>query len=227
MFCDQVVELFEPIAAGDLVPDEGIARHLASCVHCAEALAGARRVDQLLRARTVPAPSTQFTSRTLARIRRDRWRREQFFDAGFNVATVTVIGGVVLAVWMIIDAAGCPRSAATCSPVRHRDRDRRPADGPTVSIHSATIPATALAIWWWAGDVPFELQMADCRRETGSSKICNLPPSSATPQGARGRPAIRSPCAIRLGRAKVAELVDAGLGSGSRKQSSTFAFLAW
>ena len=48
----------------------------------------------------------QFTARTLARIRRDRWRREQFFDAGFNVATVTVIGGVVLAVWMIIDRSG-------------------------------------------------------------------------------------------------------------------------
>ena len=153
MFCDQVVELLEPIAAGDLVPDEGIARHLASCVHCAEALAGARRVDQLLRARTVPAPSTQFTARTLARIRRDRWRREQFFDAGFNVATVTVIGGVVLAVWMIIDRSGLSaisRDLLDLFGTEIVTVARQMA--PTVSLYaSATVLlATALAIWWWA-----------------------------------------------------------------------------
>jgi len=153
MFCDQVVELLEPIAAGDLVPDEGIARHLASCVLCTEALAGARRVDQLLRARPIPAPSTQFTARTLARIRRDRWRREQFFDAGFNVATVTVIGGVVLAVWMIIDRSGLSaisRDLLDLFGTEIVTVARQMA--PTVSLYaSATILlATALAIWWWA-----------------------------------------------------------------------------
>jgi hypothetical protein len=44
--------------------------------------------------------------RTIARIRRDRWRREQFFDAGFNVAIAAVLAGVVLGVWMIIDRSG-------------------------------------------------------------------------------------------------------------------------
>jgi hypothetical protein len=153
MFCDQVVELLEPIAAGDLVPDEGIARHLASCANCAEALAGARRVDQLLRTRRVPAPSAQFTPRTLARIRRDRWRREQFFDAGFNVATVAVIGGVVLAVWMIIDLSGLSaisRDLLDLFGTEVATVARQMA--PSVSLYaSATVLiATALAIWWWA-----------------------------------------------------------------------------
>ena len=153
MFCDQVVELLEPIAAGDLVPDEGVTRHLASCPHCADALASARRVDHLLRTRSVPAPPAQFTSRTLARIRRDRWRREQFFDAGFNVATVTVIGGVVLAVWMVMDLSGLSaisRDVVDLLSVEVVTVARQMA--PTVSLYaSATaLIATALVVWWWA-----------------------------------------------------------------------------
>jgi hypothetical protein len=153
MFCDQVVELLEPIAAGDLVPDEGIARHLSSCVHCAEALAGARRVDQLLRARTVLAPSPQFTARTLARIRRDRWRREQFFDAGFNVATVTVIGGVVLAVWMLIDRSGLSAISGDLLDLFSTEIvtvARQMAPSVSLYASAAILLATALAIWWWA-----------------------------------------------------------------------------
>ena len=153
MFCDQVVELLEPIAVGDVVPDEGVARHLASCVNCTEALAAARRVDQLLRTRAVPAPPAQFTARTLALIRRDRWRREQFFDAGFNVSIAAVIVGVVLAVWMIVDLSGL--SAISRDIVNLFGSEavtvlRQMA--PSVSLYaSATaLIATALAIWWWA-----------------------------------------------------------------------------
>jgi anti-sigma factor RsiW len=153
MFCDQVVELLEPIAAGDLEPDEGVTRHLASCPDCAQALASARRVDQLLRTRSVPAAPAQFTSRTLARIRRDRWRREQFLDAGFNVATITVIGGIVLAVWMIIDRSGLSsisRDLVDLVSVEVVTVARQMA--PSVSLYaSATgLIATALAVWWWA-----------------------------------------------------------------------------
>ena len=153
MFCDQVVELLEPIAAGDVVPDEGVARHLASCANCREALAAARRVDHLLRTRSVPAPSAQFTSRTLALIRRDRWRREQFFDAGFNVSIAAVILGVVLGVWMIVDLSGL--SAISRDVVDLLGSEvavvaRQVA--PSVSLYaSATaLIATALVIWWWA-----------------------------------------------------------------------------
>ena len=153
MFCDQVVELLEPIAAGDLAPDEGVARHLASCVHCAKALAAAHRVDRLLRARTVPEPSSQFTTRTLARIRRDRWRREQFLDAGFNVAIATVIAGVVLAVWMIIDRSGL--SAISRDIVNLFGAEliavaRDIAPSATLYAGATALIATALAIWWWA-----------------------------------------------------------------------------
>ena len=152
MFCDQVVELLEPIAAGDLAPDEAVERHLASCVNCAEALAAARRVDEMLRARPVPAVPTQFTGKTLTRMRRDRWRREQFFDAGFNIATAAVIFGVVLAVWMIMDRSGLSAvsrdivdlfSAEVVTVARQL--------APSVSLYAGAtaLIATALGIWWW------------------------------------------------------------------------------
>jgi anti-sigma factor RsiW len=153
MFCDQIVELLEPIAAGDLEPDEGVKRHLASCPHCAEALASARRVDHLLRTRGVPAPPAQFTSRTLARIRRDRWRREQFLDAGFNVATVTVIGGIVLAVWMIMDRSGLSAISGDIVDLLSSEVvtvARQMAPSVTLYASATALIATALAVWWWA-----------------------------------------------------------------------------
>ena len=152
-FCDQVVELLEPIAAGELAPDEGVAHHLASCVHCAEALAAAERVDRLLRARTVLEPSSQFTTRTLARIRRDRWRREQFLDAGFNVAIATVIAGIVLAVWMVIDQSGLSaisRDIVNLFGAEIMAVAREMAPAATLYAGATALIATALAIWWWA-----------------------------------------------------------------------------
>jgi anti-sigma factor RsiW len=153
MFCDQVVELLEPIAAGDLAPDEGVARHLESCPHCAEALASARRVDHMLRTRSVPAPPVQFTSRTVARIRRDRWRREQFLDAGFNVATAAVIGGIVLAVWMLMDLSGLSaisRDMVDLFTGEVMTVARQMAPSVSLYLSATGLIATALAVWWWA-----------------------------------------------------------------------------
>ena len=98
------------------MPDRGSDRNLASCAHCADAPGiCAARGSAVAHAKRAGAPGAVHVAHARARIRRDRWRREQFFDAGFNVATVTVIGGVVLAVWMVMDSAGSPRSAATSS----------------------------------------------------------------------------------------------------------------
>jgi hypothetical protein len=153
MFCDQVVELLEPLAAGDLAPDEGVQRHLASCARCAAALAAARRVDQLLRTRAVATPPAQFTGRTLARIRRDRWRREQFFDAGFNVAIAAVLTGVVLGVWMIIDRSGLSAISRDLIDLFGEEIvtvARQMVPSLSLYAGAAALIATALAIWWWA-----------------------------------------------------------------------------
>jgi len=86
MFCDEVLEAIESIASGDLAPDARISAHLASCANCRAALDHAREIERLLHERSAPAAPAHFTSRMLARIRRDRWRRDQILDAGFNTA---------------------------------------------------------------------------------------------------------------------------------------------
>src|SRR5262245_7809051 len=106
MFCDEVLELVEPIAGGDLVPDARTTAHIASCAQCAAALDDARRLERLLRGRSVPSPSAQFTSRIMGRIRRDRWRREQFLDAGFNVVVGLMALTLLVALWMLFSRSG-------------------------------------------------------------------------------------------------------------------------
>src|SRR5262249_50442489 len=106
MFCDEVIDVIEPIAAGEVTPEGRVAAHLASCANCAAALASARRVEEMLQGRAVPKPAPQFTSRTMAQLRRRRWRREQFLDAGFNLALMIMGVGIVAVVWLALYRTG-------------------------------------------------------------------------------------------------------------------------
>ena len=106
MFCDEALDAVEAIAAGDLTPDGRVAEHLTSCPNCAAALDGARQLERSLRARPAPAPPPQFTSRTLARVRRARWRSDQFLDVGFNVAIVALVVALFGGVWMLVHRSG-------------------------------------------------------------------------------------------------------------------------
>jgi predicted anti-sigma-YlaC factor YlaD len=153
MFCDETLDAIEAIAAGELTPDGRIAAHLASCRNCAAALDSARRIERMLKARPVPRPPQQFTVRTMARIRRARWRSDQFLDAGFNLAIALIVVGVIVAVWMVFnrsgltavstDVVGLAESGAT-------EFARRVA--PSLPIYGAAtaLVLTALGIWWWA-----------------------------------------------------------------------------
>src|SRR6202022_4235150 len=89
-----------------LTPDGRVADHLRSCPDCAAALDDARQLDRMLQARPVPRTPSQFTSRTMAGVRRARWRSEQFLDIGFNFAIGTVILAVVTGVWMLMHRSG-------------------------------------------------------------------------------------------------------------------------
>src|ERR1019366_3481061 len=106
MFCDEALDAVEAIAANDLAPDGRVAEHLASCPSGAAALVSARALEQLLKRRPVPAAPPQFTSRTLTRVRRARWRSDQFLDLGFNVAIGAIVIAVVAGVWMLLNRSG-------------------------------------------------------------------------------------------------------------------------
>jgi predicted anti-sigma-YlaC factor YlaD len=153
MFCDEALDAIEPIAAGDLRPEGRIAAHLASCPNCAAALEQARRVDTLLRARPVPAPPPQFTARTLTRIRRERWRTDQFLDMTFNVAIGALALVVIVGVWLLLRRTGLtavPSGASDLFTTGVAAIAGRILPSLPLYLAAAALVATALALWWWA-----------------------------------------------------------------------------
>ena len=106
MFCDEALDAIEAIAAAELMPDGRVAAHLSSCPNCAAALVSARSLEQMLQRRGVPAAPSQFTTRTMARVRRARWRNDQFLDVGFNVAIGLAVLVVVGGIWLLLNRSG-------------------------------------------------------------------------------------------------------------------------
>jgi anti-sigma factor RsiW len=153
MFCDEVLETIELIAAGELTPSARVAHHLASCAGCAGALAAARRVDALLRSRAAPAAPAHFSSRVMNRMRRTRWRSEQLIDWGFNFALVTVGGLVVFGLWIVLRRSGLAAVSSDAmellGPGMAQFARRI---SPSLPLYAAAtgLLGTALAVWWWA-----------------------------------------------------------------------------
>jgi predicted anti-sigma-YlaC factor YlaD len=153
MFCDEALELIEPIAAGDVIADGRIADHLKTCADCAAALETARRVERLLRQRAAPGAPAHFTGATLGRVRRARWRSDQWLDAGFNLAVVAIVVAIVAAVWMVLNRSGL---AAVSGDAVHLFGSGLATFAervvPAVPLYAgaAALLATALGIWWWA-----------------------------------------------------------------------------
>ena len=153
MQCADILDLVEPIAAGDLLPDERVREHLHSCPACAGALASARRLEALLKGMDIPAAPAAFAAQVLQRIRRERWRSEQNVDRLFNVAIVAaviVIAGGLLAllnVGTVISLTG-----SIWALLREGSRETVRTAAPTVLTYvaAAGLLASALGMWAWA-----------------------------------------------------------------------------
>ena len=153
MFCDEVLEVLEPIAAGDLMPDARTGAHLASCADCRAALGRAREIERMLQVRTAPAPPAQFTARTLAGIRRDRWRRDQVLDAGFNIAVASLVLAAVGGVWLVMNRSGIvtvSNDAVALIEMFIATFVARVA--PELPLYAAAMAllAATVGVWWWA-----------------------------------------------------------------------------
>jgi anti-sigma factor RsiW len=153
MFCDEALDTVEAIAAGEVMPDGRVASHLASCPNCALALERARQLEASLRQREVPAPPAQFTSRTLARVRRARWRSDQFLDVGFNVAIGLIAVAVLGGVWMLLHRTGLASVSGDAVDVFGSgfvELAKRVAPSLPLYAGAAALLLSALGIWWWA-----------------------------------------------------------------------------
>jgi anti-sigma factor RsiW len=152
-FCDEILEQIDAIAGGDHAPDERTAAHLATCVGCAKTLEDARRIDRLLQVRPAPQAPAQFTTRTLTRVRRERWQREQAFDIAFNVVVGLVLIAGVAATWLFVDLSGLSIiGQETVSLVSGQIAAVVRAIAPSVGGYAAAtgLLLMVLAIWWWA-----------------------------------------------------------------------------
>jgi hypothetical protein len=153
MFCDEVLETVEPIASGELIASARTMEHLASCRGCAAALESARRVDALLRSRAAPPAPAQFSSRVMSRMRRARWRSEQWLDWGFNVALALAGGLVVTGLWMVMRQSGLAsvsRDAIELLGPGMMLFVRRVSPALPVYAAATALLGTALGVWWWA-----------------------------------------------------------------------------
>ena len=153
MFCDEALDSVEAIAAGEVMPDGRVAAHLATCPNCALALERARQVEASLRHRDVPAAPAQFTSRTLARIRRARWRSDQFLDLGFNAAIGALVAAVLVGIWMLLHRSGLASVSGEAVNVFGSgfvSLAKRVAPSLPLYAGAAALLVSALAVWWWA-----------------------------------------------------------------------------
>jgi anti-sigma factor RsiW len=153
MFCDEALDAIEAIAAGELRPDGRVAGHLTSCPNCAAALEDARALERMLQARPTPRTPPQFTSRTMARIRRARWRSEQFLDVGFNLAIGLVVAAIVTGVWMLMHRSGLTSVSNDAVDLFTSEvvaLARRAAPSLPLYAGALALLASALGVWWWA-----------------------------------------------------------------------------
>lgn len=153
MFCDEVLERVDAIASGEDPADPRLSSHVAACPGCATALEDARRLERLLAARPVPQPPAQFTSRLLARIRRERWRREQFFDTAFNVSIGLVVLFLVGAIWTVLDRSGFSHlTRSSVAVLRQQFVGVAQRAAPSLGLYAAAaaLIGAALGLWWWA-----------------------------------------------------------------------------
>jgi anti-sigma factor RsiW len=153
MTCDDVQNAIELIAAGEMTPDTQMTSHLATCRSCASALETAQRIDGLLRQRPVPAPPAQFTARTMASIRRARWRNEQMIDWGFNAALALFALTIVAGIWVVFSRSGftfAGNDALQLFGAGMRTFVQRVSPSLPVYALATVLLLTALGIWWWA-----------------------------------------------------------------------------
>lgn len=150
--CEAVEPLIEAIAAGDVVIDAAIERHLARCASCAASLVLARRIESVLARRPQPEVPAEFARDVAARVRRERWREEERFDLVFNVGLGIAACLLVLGVVAVFNLGNLGVMLAATSSLLTRGVS---ASGGRLALPPGVLGAVILLLsvgggaWWW------------------------------------------------------------------------------
>ena len=157
MTCREVQESIEAIAAGDEPVTAAFRSHIEECPGCAAALATARRIEESLAARPVPAAPARFAAAVASRIRTEHWRAEQQVDRMFNVAVAigvaAIIGGAfalfnIDSVMTVLAAAAAAMTDAATQ--QGSVTTMRGAPAMWTYLLAAGLLGTSLLVWRWA-----------------------------------------------------------------------------
>jgi anti-sigma factor RsiW len=151
--CPTLADVIDAIADGDLTPDVEAAAHLSSCATCQATLERARRLDRLLRTRETPAPSPQFSARTMQRIRRAGWRREQIVDWVFNAALIAAALILASGLWIALQQMGLSvpgRDVMNVFSSSVSTMAQRITPALPLYAGATGLLVVALGLWWWA-----------------------------------------------------------------------------
>jgi hypothetical protein len=89
----------------------------------------------------------------MRRVRRERWRTEQYLDLGFNAAIVVSVAAIIGGIWLALNVTGLAAvtsgTVAVFSTGLHELLQRAAPKLP-VYVGAAMLMLAAFAVWWWA-----------------------------------------------------------------------------
>jgi anti-sigma factor RsiW len=152
MRCEDLTDLIEPWAAGELTPSPPEAAHLRTCPSCARALAMARRVEQELASMTWATVPAGFAQDVTRRIQADGWRTEELVDRVFNAAVAAVAAMTVGGIWLALEWTGMIAvigdSLALAGTALSRSAAELPME-PLLYAAATIAGVAAVLIWRW------------------------------------------------------------------------------
>jgi len=110
-------------------------------------------IERWMRERPAPAAPASFTGAVMGRVRAERWRRERYWDLGFNIAVaiglLLVVSGVLGLIY-ISGLAVVGRDAALLLAEGLAAAADRLAPVLPAYAGGFVLTASALGLWWWA-----------------------------------------------------------------------------
>ena len=96
------------------------------------------------------APPPDFTQHVVAAVRRDRWRREQVLDLGFNLTILLVGIAITAGALLMVFQTGIASVVLDLADAGIAELMRRAEPLLPVYGSAAALVGGALAVWWWA-----------------------------------------------------------------------------